>query len=377
MVRARFRNTAHSRRGSHGAEPNPRLAPAQVLAFALLVSAALLTTAAPSRACTCGTAPITELFARADVAFVGTPTARHDPNAGAAIRSSADPIHYAFTVELAWKGVDTDTLTVLTSADGASCGRSFTLGQRYLVLCHFRNVRPWTGLCSGDDLLQNAMAARYLLPAPAPIAPGLDWPALDRGGLLEWMGIDNVEARHLAASLLTGEYGAHDPFGLSVAALVVAAPDAALPVFAAHADSTALAAALADLARGLLGADGEQQRAAAVRALGRLAAPAELAAVVRRGFADPRESPRAAARAVMMARGRELAPADAGAGVEAFIASLAEMPGESLFMGVHQLRYLPEPSGPVRAYVDSLLVHATDDLVLRVAAEVRRELGDR
>ena len=79
----------------------------------------------------------------------------------------------------------------------------------------------------------------------------------------------------------------------------------------------------------------------------------------------------------MMARGRELAPAAAAAGVEACIASLAEMPGESFFMGVHQLRYLPEPSGPVRAYVDTLLAHATDNLVLRVAAEVRRELADR
>lgn len=78
----------------------------------------------------------------------------------------------------------------------------------------------------------------------------------------------------------------------------------------------------------------------------------------------------------MMARGRELAPADAAAGVAAFIASLATMPGESFWVGVHQLRYLPEPRGPVRAFVDSLLFSSQDETVRRMAAEVRRELRD-
>jgi hypothetical protein len=351
---------------------------AQVLIFIAITIAAHLIPTARARACTCASRPVTEQFANADIAFVGTPTARLDPNAGAAMRSSADPIHYTFTVELAWKGVETDTLTVLTAMDGASCGRSFTLGQRYLVFCDLRGGRPRTGLCSGDDLLVNAMAARYLLPAPATITAGAEWPALDRDGLLAWMRKGNHEATYLAASLLTGEYGILDLFGLSTARLAVAAPDEALPVFAAHTDSTALAAALADAARGLLDADREDRREAAVRALGRLAAPAELGAVVSRGFADPHEGPRAAARAVMMARGHDLAPADAAAGVAAFIASLSTMPGENFWVGVHQLRYLPEPRGPVRAFVDSLLATTQETMVRRMAAEVRRDIaGDR
>lgn len=351
-----------------------RLAPAQVLIFIAITNAAHLIPTARARACTCASRPVTEQLAHADIAFVGTPTARHDPNAGAAIRSSADPIHYTFTVELAWKGVETDTLTVLTAMDGASCGRSFTLGQRYLVFYDLRGGRPRTGLCSGGDLLLNAMAARYLLPEPATITEGAEWPALDRDGLLAWMRKGNHEATYLAASLLTGEYGMLDTFGLSAARLAVAAPDQALPVFAAHADSTALA----DAARGLLDADREDQREAAVRALGRLAAPAELGAVVSRGFADPHEGPRAAARAAMMARGNDLAPADAAAGVAAFIASLSKMPAESFWMGVHQLRYLPEPRGPVRAFVDSLLATTQETMVRRMAAEVRRDIaGDR
>jgi hypothetical protein len=334
-----------------------------------------LTAAAPSRACTCNGDPITKLFADADVVFVGTPTAWHDPNADASLRSSADPIHYAFNVELAWKGVDTDTLTVLTPAGGSSCGRSFQVGERYLILCHLRDGRPWTSLCSGDELLQNALAARYLLPAPVPVVPGAEWPALGRDGLLEWMRIGNSAAAHLAASLLTGEYEVRDESGLSAAGLAVAAHAAAVPIFAAHVDSTALAAALADLARGLLNDDREQTRAAGIRALGRLATAHELGAVLRHGFADSQEGPRAAARAVMMARGHDLAPADAAAGVEGFIASLATIGGEGLWMGVHQLRYLPEPHGPVRACLDSLLATSSDAMVLRTAAEVRRVLG--
>ncbi|MBK6734240.1 MAG: hypothetical protein IPG61_09130 [bacterium] len=361
---------------SRGRSVRARLAPAQVLVVVAVVSAALLATAAPSHACVCSNEPITRLFADADVVFVGTPTAWRDPNEGAGSRSSADPIHYTFDVELAWKGVDTDTLTVLTPAGGSSCGRSFQIGERYLILCHLRDGRPWTGLCSGDDLLQNAMAARYLLSAPVPVVPGAEWPALGRDGLLEWMRIDNVEARCLAASLLTGEYEVRDQFGLSAAGLAVAAHAAAVPIFAAHVDSTALAAALADLARGLLNDDREQNRAAGIRALGRLATAHELGAVLRHGFADPQEGPRAAARAVMMARGHDLAPADAAAGVEGFIASLATIGGEGLWMGVHQLRYLPEPHGPVRAFVDSLLAASSDEMVLRMAAEVRRELGN-
>ncbi|MBK8168081.1 MAG: hypothetical protein IPK64_19210 [bacterium] len=354
-----------------------RLAPAQVLAFIVLVCATLLVPAEPARAVVCDGAPITVQFARADVAFVGTPTAWHNPNAGADVISTADPIHYAFSVELAWKGVDTDTLTVLTPAGGPSGGRSFRIGERYLILCQLRDGRPWTGLCSGDDMLKNALAARYLLPAPVPIVPGADWPALDRDGLLAWMQNDNAEAFLLAASLLTGEYATRGPSVLSTSDLVIAAPDRVRRIFAAHADSVALASALADLARSLLDAEWEQQRTAAIRALGHLAAPAELGAVVRRGFADTHEGPHAAARSVMMERGRELAPPEAAAGVAAFIASLGTMGGEGLWRGVHQLRYLPEPHGPVRACVDSLLATSTDQMVLRMAAEVRRDLGQR
>lgn len=354
-----------------------RLAPAQVLAAVALLSVTLVVPAAPSRACVCDHAPVTVQFARADIVFVGTPTDWHNPNAGAHLVSTADPVHYAFNVELAWKGVDTDTLTVLTPSGGSSCGRSFRIGERYLIFCGLRDGRPWTGLCSGDEMLKNALAARYLLPAPAPIVPGVDWPALDRAGLLEWLQTDNAEAFQLAASLLTGEYATRGVSVLSTSQLVVSAPDAARQIFSAHADSTALAAALADLARSLLDSEWEPQRTAAIHALGRLAAPADLGALVRRGFADPQEGPHAAARAVMMERGCELAPAEAVAGVEAFIASLRTMGGEGPWLGVHQLRYLPEPHGPVRAYVDSLLATTQDAMVRRMAAEVRRELDSR
>lgn len=158
------------------------LAPAHVAVALGLAVLAGLSLACPARACTC-----------------------------AGIRSSADPVHYTFAVDLAWKGVDTDTLTVLTTQDDAACGYRFRIGERYPVLGYLRNGRLWTGLCSGNDLLPNAMAARYLLPTPAPVVPGVDWPALDRDGLLEWMREGNVHARDMAATLLTGEYAARDP----------------------------------------------------------------------------------------------------------------------------------------------------------------------
>ena len=90
-VRGRCR-LVHHRRAHHP------FAPAQVLAAVALLSATLLAPAAPSFASVCDGAPITVQFARADVAFVGTPTAWHYPKADADFISTADPIHYAFTV---------------------------------------------------------------------------------------------------------------------------------------------------------------------------------------------------------------------------------------------------------------------------------------
>jgi hypothetical protein len=86
--------------------------------------------------------------------------------------------HTTFTVINSWKGVDTTSVTILTSIGNSMCGISFTSGQQYLVYAyHEADGSLQTNMCSGTTDVANAgndlaflnnQPTLSLTPAPMP-----------------------------------------------------------------------------------------------------------------------------------------------------------------------------------------------------------------
>jgi hypothetical protein len=100
-------------------------------------------------ACSCIPQSDAKLRAQADAIFSGTVTARLDRNPGPSI-SSADPIEYTFAVERTAKGTVTDSQVVTSARDGATCGCSFPVGQRFAVYANRRDGVLWANVCGGS-----------------------------------------------------------------------------------------------------------------------------------------------------------------------------------------------------------------------------------
>jgi hypothetical protein len=140
--------------------------------MAVLVAGAL--SAVPvstALACSCAQASIQESVGFADVVFTGTATAVEAPPPGDVV-STADPVHYAFAVDKVFKGPLVDAEIVATTAmDGASCGTSFGIDERWLVFANVADGEIHTGLCSGNVLLADEEAeAAALAELGTPIA---------------------------------------------------------------------------------------------------------------------------------------------------------------------------------------------------------------
>lgn len=120
-------------------------------------------------ACSCAMATVPESFGFADVVFSGTTTAVEAPPPGDVV-SSMDPVHYAFAVDAIYKGDVTDAEIIATTAmDGASCGTSFGIDERWLVFANIADGEIVTGLCSGNVALvdpETEEAALAELPSP-------------------------------------------------------------------------------------------------------------------------------------------------------------------------------------------------------------------
>src|SRR5688572_18669944 len=104
-----------------------------VLVVALLVSVLLPMTATPAAGCTCEMKTSVQHAARADVVFTGR---LREIEAGVRelIRSSMDPVTYRFEVERVLKGEVPQNASVVSAADGASCGlERMNVGARYTI----------------------------------------------------------------------------------------------------------------------------------------------------------------------------------------------------------------------------------------------------
>ena len=119
--------------------------------LALASAAGVLGTTSPVLACSMSPPVPTEEehLARADLVFEGLAVSSRDPNAGAPITSSLDPIFWTFLVEREIKGSIGAQQEVGTSQSEASCGFTFRAGVRYRVFARAQNDAFATGLTSG------------------------------------------------------------------------------------------------------------------------------------------------------------------------------------------------------------------------------------
>ncbi len=124
----------------------------RVLTAILLAATLSAVPVATVMACSCAQATITDSLGFADVVFTGTATSAEAPPPREVV-STADPVHYAFAVDKIYKGGVIDAEIVASTAmDGASCGTSFGIDERWLVFANITEGEIWTGLCSGNVL---------------------------------------------------------------------------------------------------------------------------------------------------------------------------------------------------------------------------------
>jgi hypothetical protein len=114
----------------------------------------------PAFACNCVSPNPTheEALTRSDAVFSGKVIARHDPKAGARLRSGADPIVWTFAVDRVFKGKVAKQQKVISPAFEGSCGIEFKLGTRYQVYARRSGKNLTTRLCYGTKQLLNLPA---------------------------------------------------------------------------------------------------------------------------------------------------------------------------------------------------------------------------
>ena len=147
-----------------------------------LAVVAVITASQPTCAfaCSCiAPPPPAEALAAADAVFAGEVTAVSAP-----LESGAATINVTFAVTQRWKGPSDATLVVGTSGSSASCGVSFTTGQRYLVYASTSEGQLSTNLCSrtapldsaADDLAALGAGQGGATPGSLPNTGGADAP---------------------------------------------------------------------------------------------------------------------------------------------------------------------------------------------------------
>ena len=113
-----------------------------------------------------------ELAARADVVFEGAVGTHRDPNAGAPVIGSGDPIFWTFIVDRVIKGNVNLVQEVASARFEGSCGIRFQEGARYRVYARYVDGVLHTGLGSGTRLAPVVATTTRTAPRPAqPVPP--------------------------------------------------------------------------------------------------------------------------------------------------------------------------------------------------------------
>ena len=146
----------------------------RLLAAAALALGLLAMPAERVAACSCAGFGPEEAAQAADAVFAGTVVG--DRSAGADVgRPFAATVPfpdqfgqrmYTFAVDGVAKGDVASVVDVLAGGDGASCGMSFGMDERWLVFTTFDGAVHSTGLCSGNVPLEAGGDAPLPLTAP-------------------------------------------------------------------------------------------------------------------------------------------------------------------------------------------------------------------
>lgn len=104
----------------------------------------------------------------ADAVFTGRVVAVRDTAAGEGHFPGPRLLHVTLRVDRAWKGVESDTVVVVTGVTGADCGFPFRRGGRYLVFAYRRPGGPLiAGICGRTAHLSRAAGSVRQLGEPA------------------------------------------------------------------------------------------------------------------------------------------------------------------------------------------------------------------
>jgi len=167
----------------------PRNGPGNALPTILLCAAASLWTA-PALACKCMPQSPADSLAQAVAVFEGQVVELRDgePEKGGPAADRAVKL----AVVRAWKGVESETVDLLTPSDGAACGYNFTRGASYLVYASADSSGLRVVSCSrtrpiseaGEDLRLLGMGATPVDPRMPSADAGADKPKAPpaRGG---------------------------------------------------------------------------------------------------------------------------------------------------------------------------------------------------
>lgn len=161
--------TPGAARASHAAMRSRPFRVAATLALALALTAIPVATVT---ACDCAFTELPEAVRAADVAIVGTLVGAAEP-AQRVDRGAPPERIWTWEVERSRDAIEGSTLDVQAwDDDGANCGVSFAVGERWLVLAHAENGRLLTNSCARNQRLDGSdpdgeAAIASLLPAVA------------------------------------------------------------------------------------------------------------------------------------------------------------------------------------------------------------------
>jgi len=143
--------------------------------FALLLATAVVGTAGPAAACSCGLAGDQASLETADVVFTGELTEIRTPPGDT--YSSADPERFVFEVDRVYKGEARATQSVVTPREGASCGLELVPPGPFLVFATTDPVLDLDG-DRGELYSHLCTGSRSLVEVGVPAAFGPGEPAV-------------------------------------------------------------------------------------------------------------------------------------------------------------------------------------------------------
>ena len=132
------------------------------IVFLLLILTTLIIAISPSpaHACSCvyPSPSSQESLEASDAVFLGKVTNSEVIPRGEEEFRGDDDVMVTFDVSKVWKGPASQTLVVVTALEGSLCGlgRTFMIGEEYLIYAFEEGSELWAGLCSRTTHISNA-----------------------------------------------------------------------------------------------------------------------------------------------------------------------------------------------------------------------------